>query len=86
MNGRVIYLNAWLDCPDAILRRNYALQDKINEAKIHFFYKLREEGCTQERATYLYQIWVQKNRKKLKAVCNEETPSDPYDGGFPPAS
>lgn len=85
MNAKVLYLNAWLDCPDVILRRNYALQEKISEAKIHFFYKLKEEGCTQERATFLYRTWVQKNRKKLKVVTYEET-IDSNNDDIPPAS
>jgi len=81
MNGKVIYLNAWLDCPDVILRRNYALQTKITEAKIHFFYKLREEGCTESRAKFLYEIWIQKNKRNIKLVKNEEiTDPDIYDG------
>lgn len=85
MNAKVLYLNAWLDCPDVILRRNYALQEKISEAKIHFFYKLKEEGCTQEKATFLYRTWVQKNRKKLKVITHEET-IDSDNDDIPPAS
>jgi hypothetical protein len=84
MNSKVIYLNAWLDCPDLILRRNYALQDKINEARIHFFYKLREEGSTEERAVFLYSVWIQKNRKRLRLVPNEVNSDD--DGDLPASS
>lgn len=69
--SKVIYLNAWLDCPDLILRRNYAMQDKISEARVHFFYKLREEGKTESQALFLYQVWVQKNRSRIRLVENE---------------
>lgn len=85
MNGKIIYLNSWLDCPDLILRRNYALQDKINEAKIHFFYKLKEEGCTESRAKFLYGTWIQKNRKNVRLVRHEKA-SDIIDDDIPPAS
>lgn len=71
MNGQVIYLNAWLDCPDVILRRNYAMQDKIREARIHFFYRLKEEGKTESQALFLYQIWIQKNRSRIKLVLED---------------
>jgi hypothetical protein len=66
--GKVIYLNAWLDCPDVILRRNYALQDKISEARIHFFYRLREEGTTESRVLYLYSVWIQKNKTRIRLL------------------
>lgn len=69
--GRVIYLNSWLDCPDLILRRNYAMQDNITGARNHFFYRLREEGKTESQALYLYQVWIQKNRSKIRLVRNE---------------
>ena len=72
MNGKVIYLNAWLGCPDVILKRNYAMQDKISEARIHFFYKLREEGKTESEALYLYQVWIQKNRSRVKLVSDNQ--------------
>lgn len=85
MNGRVIYLNAWLDCPDLILRRNYSMQEKITEAKIHFFYKLKEEGATEERAIFTYKVWIQKNRAKIKAVPNEIS-SDSSDDDISPTS
>ena len=85
MNAKVVYLNAWLDCPDVILKRNYALQEKITEAKIHFFYRLKEEGATEERKLFLYGIWIQKNRKRLRVVKDEEA-SDFTDDDIPPAS
>lgn len=68
---KVIYLSQWLDCPDVILKRNYALQDKISEARIHFFYKLREEGTSEEKAKFLYSVWIGKNRKRLKLLESE---------------
>lgn len=83
MTAKVIYLNAWLDCSDLILKRNYALQEKINEARIHFFYKLKEEGATEERAIFLYNVWIQKNRKRLRRV-EDEKAIDPVDDDIPP--
>lgn len=66
MLNNVIYLSAWLDCPDVILRRNYAMQDKINEARNYLFYKLREEGKNKDEAVYRYNVWIQKNRERIK--------------------
>lgn len=66
--SKVIYLNAWIDCPEVIMKRNYAMQDRISETRIHFFYKLKEEGKTESQALFLYQIWIQRNRSKLKLV------------------
>lgn len=66
--NNVIYLNAWLDCPDVILRRNYAMQEKINEARNYVFYKMKQEGKTESQAIYGYQVWIQKNRSRLKLV------------------
>jgi hypothetical protein len=68
MSGNVLYLNAWLDCPDLILRRNYAMQDKINEARNYVFYKLKQEGKTEGEARYCYLAWVKKNRSKLRII------------------
>lgn len=84
MNAKVIYLNAWLDCPDAILRRNYAMQDKITDARNYVFYKLKEEGKTEQQLVYLFSVWIQKNKAKIKLVVNESdhTPDD----DMPPAS
>ena len=66
--GKVIYLNRWLDCPDVILKRNYAMQSKITEARIHFFYRAREDGKTESETKYLYSIWIQKNKARIKLV------------------
>jgi hypothetical protein len=71
MTAKVIYLNAWLDCPDVILKRNYALQDKITDARNHFFYKCKEEGKTESQTLFLYGIWIQKNRKRIKLEKHE---------------
>ena len=68
MPNNVIYLSVWLDCPDVILRRNYAMQDKINEARNYLFYKLREEGKTKDEAVYRYNVWIQKNRERIKVL------------------
>jgi len=71
MNAKVIYLNAWLDCPDVILRRNYAMQDKITASRNYVFYKLKEEGKTEQQIVYLFQVWIQKNKTKIKLVGDE---------------
>ena len=82
--GKVIYLSAWLDCPDVILRRNYAMQDKITSARNYVFYKLREEGKTESEALYCYKVWIQKNKAKIKLAVNESD-SYPSDDDLPPA-
>jgi hypothetical protein len=74
MTAKVIYLNAWLDCPDVILKRNYALQNKIADARNHFFYKCKEEGKTESQTLFLYGIWIQKNRKRIKLEKHEDIP------------
>jgi hypothetical protein len=77
--SNVIYLNRYLNCPDIILRRNYEMQIKISEARVHFFYKVREEGHTESKAKYLYSVWVQKNRNRIKLCSShqEELTSSP---------
>lgn len=72
MTAKVIYLPIWLDCPDVILRRNYAMQDKINEARNYVFYKLKQEGKTESEAIYFYKVWIARNRKRLKLIRHEE--------------
>ena len=84
MNAKVIYLNAWLDCPDVILRRNYAMQDKITDARNYVFYKLKEEGKTESEVVYLFRVWIQKNKAKIKLVVNESDHT--FDDDMPPAS
>jgi hypothetical protein len=85
MSAKVIYLNAWLDCPDAILRRNYAMQDKITDARNYVFYKLKEEGKTESEVVYLFRVWIQKNKAKIKLAVNE-IDHDTDDDDLPPAS
>lgn len=85
MNAKVIYLNAWLDCPDVILRRNYAMQDKITAARNYVFYKLKEEGKSEQELVYLFSVWIQKNKAKIKLAVNESD-SYPSDDDIPPAS
>lgn len=84
MNAKVIYLNAWLDCPDVILRRNYAMQDKITAARNYVFYKLKEEGKSEQELVYLFSVWIQKNKAKIKLAVNESD-SYPSDDDLPPA-
>ena len=84
MNAKVIYLNAWLDCPDVILRRNYAMQDKITSARNYVFYKLKEEGKSEQELVYLFSVWIQKNKAKIKLAVNESD-SYPSDDDLPPA-
>jgi hypothetical protein len=83
--GRVIYLNSWLDCPDVILKRNYAMQEKISEARIHFFYRLREEGKTESQTLFFYSLWIQRNRSKIRLEKYENF-FDSGDSTIPPAS
>ena len=73
MTAKVMYLHSWPNCPDDILRRNYALQTRITEARIHFFYKLDQDMVPENIAKFRYSMWVQNNRGKLKLVKPEES-------------
>jgi hypothetical protein len=64
--GKVIYLNAWLNCPDEILRENYRLQVMISEAKAKFWYDMREQKIDQYQVQLCYDRWVHSNRDRLK--------------------
>ena len=83
--GQVLYLNKWLDCPDLIVKRHLDLQDKIAGARIHFFYRLREEGRTESQTLFLYAIWIQKNRNRIRLEKYEDC-LDSDDTTLPPAS
>jgi hypothetical protein len=85
MNGKVIYLNAWLDCSDDQLRANYKLQEKIHYAKAHFFYRLRLQGIDTYQAMLCYDRWVHSNRDRIKLEGHEVDPDIDNDD-IPPAS
>jgi len=85
MNGKVIYLNAWLDCPDDTLRADYRLQEKIHYAKAQFFYKLRDQGINNFQIQLCYDRWVHSNRDRIKLEKNE-IDTDFMDDDLPPAS
>lgn len=67
-NGRVLYLNAWLDCPDDIHRRNYQYQIRLSEAKAKHSYDMREKGATDYQIAASYQDFIRNNRKRIKLV------------------
>ena len=85
MTAKVIYLNAWLNCPDDTLRANYNLQEKINKAKAIFFYRLREQGVQGYQLQLCYDRWVHSNRDRIKLE-GHEVANDIVDDDIPPAS
>lgn len=85
MNGKVIYLNAWLDCPDDQLRANFRLQEKINLAKAQFFYRLKEQGVNNYQVKLCYDRWVHSNRDRIKLE-GHEIDTNTVDDDIPPAS
>jgi hypothetical protein len=84
MKGKVIYLNAWLNCPDDTLRANFKLQEKINYAKAQFFYKLREQGINNFQVQLCYDRWVHGNRDRIKLEGHEDDTNN-MDDDLPPA-
>lgn len=44
------------------------MQTRINEARVTFFYRLKEKGYSDKDMLYMYQIWVQKNKEKIKQL------------------
>jgi hypothetical protein len=71
MTAQVVYLNAWLNCPDDVLRFHYILQDKINEGKAEFWYNLSRQGITGYQAQLCYDRFVHSNRDRLKVIKDE---------------
>lgn len=72
MKGQVVYLNAWLNCPDDQLRINYLMQDKINEAKAVFWHDIKELGINDYQAALCYDRFIHSNRDRLKVVDNDQ--------------
>lgn len=68
MNGQVVYLNAYLNCSDDELRRNYLMQDRMNEAKAVFWHDLKALGINQYQAMLCYDRFIHANRDRLKLV------------------
>ena len=64
----VVYLNQFLDCSDDELRRNYEMQDRIYRSKVELFYKLREKGYKDSDILYMYQVWINKNKSRIKLL------------------
>lgn len=85
MSGKVIYLNAWLNCPDDNLRANFKLQEKITLAKAQFFYKMREQGVNNFQIQLCYDRWVHSNRDRIKLEKHEDD-DNLVDDDIPPAS
>lgn len=72
MTAQVIYLNQWLNCSDDELRRNYLMQDKINEAKAVFWHDLKELGISEYQKKLCYDRFIHANRDRLKLVDNDQ--------------
>lgn len=81
MESNVRYLNAWLDCPDDVLRHNYKYQDKLNEAKAKFFYDMKEQGASQWQIDMSYSQFIYTNRDRLKIVKAGDSGIDPNSAG-----
>jgi hypothetical protein len=73
MKSNVVYLNAWLDCPDDVLRRNYAMQDRMNEAKAKFWYDMNEQRIEPWQQQMCYHRFVHANRDRIKLVVSLDT-------------
>jgi len=72
MTAQVIYLNRWLDCGDEELRKNYLMQDRINEAKAVFWYDLKEARVNDYQARLCYDRFIHMNRDRLKVVDKDQ--------------
>lgn len=72
MTAQVIYLNRWLDCGDERLRLNWAMQDRINEAKAVFWHDIKELGINDYQARLCYDRFIHSNRDRLKVVDNDQ--------------
>lgn len=72
MTSNVRYLNAWLNCSDDELRRNYLMQDKINEAKAKFWYDINQLNISIYQAELCYDRFIHSNRDRLKLVDNDQ--------------
>lgn len=68
MTAQVIYLNRWLDCPDEMLRKNYKMQDLINENKAKFWYDMDKLGINNYQKQLCYDRWIHSNRDRIKIV------------------
>lgn len=84
-NSKVLYLNAWLNCPDEQLRANYKLQEKIHYAKSEFFYRLKIQGVDNYQIMLCYNRWVHSNRDRIKLEGHEVANNFDNDD-LPPAS
>ena len=68
MKSNVRYLNAYLNCPDDELRRNYLMQDKINEAKAVFWHDIKELGINDYQAALCYDRFIHSTRERMRLV------------------
>lgn len=68
MNGRVLFMNTWLDCPDEVKRKHELMQQKIQESKAQFWYKVKENNLSPNMSSYYYSLWVKKNKEKLHLI------------------
>jgi hypothetical protein len=68
MKSNVVYLNAWLNVPDDILRQNFAVQEKIQLAKVTFWYNIKVQGINEFQAQLCYDRFIHANRDNLKLI------------------
>lgn len=68
MKSNVVYLNAWLNVPDDILRKNYETQERINLAKVTFWYNIKVQGINEYQALLCYDRFIHANRDNIKII------------------
>jgi hypothetical protein len=68
MKSNVVYLNAWLNVPDDVLRQNYEIQEKINLAKVTFWYNIKVQGINEFQAQLCYDRFIHANRDNIKII------------------
>ena len=68
MKSNVVYLNAWLNVPDEVLRKNYEIQEKIQLAKVTFWYNIKVQGINEFQAQLCYDRFIHANRDNFKLI------------------
>lgn len=82
MNGKVIFLNTWLNCPEEQKREHQRIQELIWEKKMEFEYSIRDYNKYQKMLSRQrsHNLW----RSRMRLVENEikdiSTSSNDADG------
>lgn len=69
MNGKVIFLNTWLNCPEERKREHQRIQELIWEKKMEFEYSIRDYNQYQKTLSRQrsHNLW----RSRMRLVENE---------------